>query len=408
LFASRDAYDLASRRRVVAETAEDTEAMRARFRPDLARFFETADLDTAQEGPARDPTAAARRAQAGALALARALSLLHEGERTAAVPPPPPAPAPDPAPAPAPAEAPEVEPAAPPAVPVWFTEICPAGPRRGFFVWLGNHGASFVDRGTEQLVVTFDNLHNVGDTRPGRDPWAARFCAERGWSHLGVISQRPDWFRDPALIGWFRARAAEGFFAGFGRVAFAGASMGGFGALVFSALSPGATVAAFSPQSTLARNLVRWEGRFAKGRGADWTLPLGDAAETVRHAARVWVVADPFEENDMRHVARLGAGPVTVLRAPGCGHKTALALNRMGALKEVLGGAIDGTLDAHRFAVLVRGRRDLLLWVRELAARLEARGQTARAERLRRLYRARRAAAAPRPEAEIEDFQDAD
>lgn len=407
LFASRDAFDLASRRRVVAQTAADTEAMRARYRPDLARFFDTDDLEAAQEAPARDPAAAAGRSQAAALALARALSLMQEAEPAAPAPSAAPGTAPLAAPA-APAPAPETRPAAPAALPVWFTEICPAGPRSGFFAWLGNHGTSFVDRGAEQLVVTFDNLHNVGDTRPERDAWAARFCAERGWSHLGVISQRPDWFRDAALIGWFEARAAEGFFARFGRVAFAGASMGGFGALVFSALAPGATVAAFSPQSTLARQLVRWEGRFAKGRGADWTLPHGDAAEAVGRAGRVWVVVDPFEGNDMRHAARLGQGPVTVLRAPGCGHKTALALNRMGALKEVLGGAIDGTLTPGHFARLVRGRRDLLLWVRALAARLEARGQTARAERLRRLYRARRGTSAPPPDAGIEDLQDAE
>lgn len=407
LFASRDAYDLESRRRVVAATAADTEAMRARYRPDLGHFFETADLEAGHGAHAPDPVAAARRAQAGALAISRALSLLRSA------PPdntPPPAPADRPPAPPAPPTVPTPGGNAPltfPGVPVWFEEICPAGPREGFFVWLGNHGASFVDRGTDQLVVTFDNLHNVGDTRPERNPWAARFCAERGWSHLGVISQRPDWFRDAALIGWLEARAAEGFFARFARVAFAGASMGGFGALVFSALAPGATVAAFSPQSTLARRLVRWEGRFAKGRGADWTLPHGDAAEAVRHAGRVWVVVDPFEGNDMRHAARLGAGPVTVLRAPGCGHKTALALNRMGALKEVLGGAIDGTLDPAGFARRMRGRRDLLLWCRTLAERLEGRGQSARAERLRRLYRARRGAAAA-AEAPTTDFPDED
>jgi hypothetical protein len=406
IFAAQDSFDLSERRRIVAETESDSAAVCARFRPDLRHLFDVSDLEAGIETPARAPATIARRAEAGARALARALSLMHALQDAAPNQP-----------APAAASAPDPPPPkdAGAAYPLWFSEICPAGPRQGFFVWLGNHGASFVDRGSHQLVVTFDNLHNVGDTRRERNPWAAHFCAERGWSHLGVISQRPDWFRDAALIGWFEARAAEGFFARFARVAFAGASMGGFGALVFSTLAPGATVMAFSPQSTLARRLVRWERRFAKGRAADWTLPRGDAAEAIGSADRVWVVVDPFQTGDMRHAARLGAGPVKVLRAPGCGHKTALALNRMGVLKEVLGGAIDGTLDPGDFAGLVRGRRELMLWYRELSVRLEARGQTARAERLRRLFRAHRnaagrggAPAAPPSTAEAEDFPDAD
>ncbi|GAA0309722.1 hypothetical protein [Rhodovulum strictum] len=372
LAVSRDTFTPAQLRAVMDHVAADNAALCARFRPDLAALFDLSDLDDPQAGAALAPEAVARRSRAGALALARAMQIV--AERT----PPPAAP----------------QPPEPPALPLWLTEIGPAGPRKGFCHWLGHHGVVFVDRGPGQLLVSFDNLHNVGDTRPDRAPWAAKLAAERGWSHLGVMSRRPDWFRDPALIDWFHDAAARGFLAGFARVGFAGASMGGFGALAFSALAPGATVIAFSPQSTLAPDLVPWEQRFAPGRAADWTLGFGDAAHSVAAADRAWIVYDPFHRADRQHADRLSGPNVTHLRAPGLGHKSALVLNRMGCLKAVMTGAIEGSLTRAGFHAMIRARRTVYLYRQEMTAHLTARGQPDRATRLRAAFRRNRQRAA--------------
>ncbi|MCE5972294.1 hypothetical protein LZA78_02150 [Sinirhodobacter sp. WL0062] len=374
LFSSRDTFSWSERREIMAYVASDNEKIRATYLPDHDTLFEQGDLTRNNSDNALAPERVAARAHAGALALARAL-------QTLAVSAPPHA---------RPNLAPQsFAPATPPgpAYPIWFDEICPAGPRKGYFHWLGHHGASFVDRGPEHLVVTFDNLHNVGDIRPERNPWAAKFCADNGWSHLGIISQRPDWLRDADLIAFFREQADRGFFERFRRVSFAGTSMGGFGAVAFSALSPGATVVAFSPQSTLDRQLVPWERRFAKGRSADWSLPFSDAAQGITTARKVWLIYDPFNAPDRRHVERLAGPNVTALRAPGLGHKTALALNRMGLLQPVIESALDGQLETRAFAQMIRARRSLFIYREEMAGYLTRRGQEARANRLRDLFK---------------------
>ncbi|MBW0159191.1 hypothetical protein [Sedimentimonas flavescens] len=379
LFSSRDTFSLSERRHIMEQVASDNEAIRATYLPDQSALFDLNDLNDTESEDALSPLRVAARAHAGALALARALQTLAPSSEPALATPKPPAPQPAPA-----------KPV--PAYPIWFDEICPAGPHKGYFQWLGHHGASFVDRGADQLVVTFDNLHNVGDTRPERNPWAAKFCADNGWSHLGIISQRPDWLRDAELITFFQEQADRGFFQRFARVTFAGTSMGGFGALTFSALSPGATVIAFSPQSTLDRALVPWERRFAKGRGADCSLPYGDAAQSIATASKVWLIYDPFNAPDRRHILRLKGPNTTAMRAPGLGHKTALALNRMGFLKPVIESAVEGQLDQVSFARMIRARRSLFIYREEMAGYLTRRGQDERADRLRALFKQHRRA----------------
>ena len=388
LISSRDTYSIADRLAVMRHVAEDNEKLRRRYLPDTGRLFDLSDLEDAAEAPALAPEAIARRAHAGALALARAMQSQHRTAleaaeaRTAATPAPEPvAPSPPP-PEPAAPEAPDY--------PIWFNEITPAGTRQGFFRWLGNHGAAFVQRSDAQLVVTFDNLHNVGDSRPGRDPWAAKFCAERDYSHLGVISQASDWFRDAALIDFFAKLARDGFFDQFDRVCFAGTSMGGFGALSFAALVPDCNVVAFSPQSTLNTDLVPWEKRFANGRAADWTLPLSDGAETIAPVARAYLIFDPFFEPDRLHAMRIQGPGVIHLKAFGFGHKTALVMNRMGLLKQVMEHAIDGTLTEGEFYRLIRARKDIFLYREAIASALIKRGQDARAQRFRDAFKRRR------------------
>ncbi|MEZ5868571.1 MAG: hypothetical protein R3D46_09035 [Defluviimonas denitrificans] len=56
-------------------------------------------------------------------------------------------------------------------VPNWYAEIFPAGKHDGFYERLGEHALSFVERSTQQLVVSFDNLSDAGypyhDVTPG-------------------------------------------------------------------------------------------------------------------------------------------------------------------------------------------------------------------------------------------------
>lgn len=271
--------------------------------------------------------------------------------------------------------------------PTWFEEIYPGGPRQGFYQKTGKYSMSFVDRGPEKLVVTFDNLHNAGDMRIRREPWAQKLCADHGWSHLGIYAQAPTWFRDMELINFMEKLAGDGFFARFETSGFAGTSMGAFGALTFSRLSPGAQVVAFSPQSTLDTAKVPWEHRFAKGRAADWSMPYSDAVDGIADADNVYLIYDPFDKNDRMQAQRLTGDNITTLRAIGLGHKSALVINRMGHLKMVMAQGLSGTLDPATFYNAIRDRRGIFLYRKTMEGYLKAQGREGRIPGFTRAFR---------------------
>ncbi len=260
-------------------------------------------------------------------------------------------------------------------VPNWYRDIFPAGEHDGYYQKFGNHAACFIDRGAHQLVVTFDNLAEAGGRHLAREPWAGKFCADNGWSHLGIFAQGPTWFRDQRLIHWMEQQRDAGFFDGFDRVAFCGTSMGGFGALTFCDLSPNATVIAFSPQTTLAADLVPWEKRFNKGRRQDWSLAYSDAAEHTASAAQVFVVYDPFLNLDVHHIDRLHGSNIIPLHGFGLGHRSALVLRRMDRLKPVMQQAINGTLTPALFYQMIRNRKDIYMYRANMESYLEARNR---------------------------------
>ncbi len=259
--------------------------------------------------------------------------------------------------------------------PSWYMEIFPAGPQDGFYYKFGYHAASFVDRGTQQLVVSFDNLSDAGYPHPDIEPWAGKFIREQGWSHLGIYSRGPSWYRDPKLIDFLENLRTQGFFKRFDKVAMIGTSMGGFAALTFSALAPGATVAALSPQSSLDPQLVPWEQRFRKAQNQDWRLPFSDAAEHTGTAAKIYALYDPFLIPDKQHILRLPQENITHLKAFGFGHKSAVLLRRMDLLKPMMLCMVTGSLTPEKFYQDIRSRKTIYLYRKSIEDHLNARGK---------------------------------
>lgn len=361
---SRDVFTRSERRQLLDRLHDNTQDFIARYMPDEAAFFDYSDLaDLSGRDASADLTPEDRLADklAATQAVMAAIGKLQERSEGETQKPT------------------EPEPQDPP--PSWYQEIYPAGHRDGWYRKFGAHSASFVARGTGQLVVSFDNLHQAGDTRFAREPWAQKFCADKGYSHLGIYAQTASWFRDAQVIAELEALRDSGFFAGFDHVAFVGTSMGAFGALTFSSLAPGSTVVAFSPQTTLDAQAVPWENRFAKGRAADWTLPYSDAAQQTAQAKRVYLIYDPFHIRDRKHVARLEGANLTHLKGFGLGHKSALLLNRMGVLKDVMEGGIEASLEASDFYKAIRARKNIYLYRTTMEGHLNNRGHTDRRTR---------------------------
>lgn len=279
--------------------------------------------------------------------------------------------------------------------PLWFPELMPGGDGEGFLEKSKLHSLLFVRRRAKALLVSFDNLSNVRETSSLRLPWGYKFARDHKVSHLGILAHRPFWYRDPRLIARLEHLAAEGFFEGYARVLFAGVSMGGFGALAFSRLVPGAHVLAFNPQSTLDEALVPWETRYARGRAQDWSLPYGDAAGQLETAARVSILYDPYVDPDQRHFERLRGPGVTGFECWFSNHKSAVFLRKIDALKPVMEAALFDTLTPALFYGLYRRRRTLPWYTRTLRQYCEAKGRDGLAERMRLIrQQARKLAAA--------------
>lgn len=275
-------------------------------------------------------------------------------------------------------------------IPSWYGEIFPAGGNDGWYHKFGEHAASFVERDTAQLVISFDNLSDAGYPYPDIEPWAGKFVRENGWSHLGIYARGPSWFRDARLIAFLEQLERTGFFRGFEKIALIGTSMGGFAALTFSSLCPGATVVALSPQSTLQSDLVPWETRFGKGRDRDWSLPFSDAASQLNGLGKAYVLYDPFFAPDKRHVMRLPQQKLIHLQGFGFGHKSAVVLRRLGLLKPFMQGAISGELQPSEFYKWIRKRKELYVYRIVMETHLSTRGKDDRIARFRRAFRTNR------------------
>ncbi|MDO6589489.1 hypothetical protein DS901_06855 [Loktanella sp. D2R18] len=244
-------------------------------------------------------------------------------------------------------------------LPLWFSELAPGGDGIGFIEKSNRHSLMFLRRLRPILLVTFDNLSNVADKSPERVPWAYKFALDHHVSHLGVLAHGKQWYRDPQLINRMQQLADSGFFDGYERVVFAGTSMGGFAALVFASLVPGAHVLAFNPQSTLDPELVPWEDRYWIGRRQDWTLPLSDARGILDKCGPVSVFYDPYFAPDHKHFERIAGANVTPYKCWYSNHKSAVFLRKIDALKPLMHAGLFGEITEPMFYQLYRGRRQL-------------------------------------------------
>ncbi|WP_162300815.1 glycosyltransferase family 2 protein [Alkalilacustris brevis] len=267
------------------------------------------------------------------------------------------------------------ESAAPAEQPQWLADLRQSPFRRGFYHSDEKFAAVFARRSDAQLVISFDNLSSVRDPSLARGPWGYEFIRKLGHSHLGIMSFEANWFRDPALFAYLEKLRDDGFFAGFGRVALMGTSMGAYAAAAFAALAPGATVIALSPQSTLDSRLVPWERRFRSGQKQDWTGPYADAPQQVTTAERVYLFHDPRFAPDRRHAQRFSGPNISFMHTRHSGHKSALFLRRAGILSRVVEQAIAGTLTPAAFYTLYREGRSLPWYLNSLTEKVMEHGR---------------------------------
>lgn len=292
-------------------------------------------------------------------------------------------------------------------VPRWLDDLHPGSEGEGFLEKRLRHSLMFIRRPVKRLLVTFDNLSNVGDSSVMREPWAFKFARDANISHLGIMAHVADWYRDADLIARMTALAEDGFFDGYDRVIFAGVSMGGYAAIAFGSLVPGAHIVSVNPQSTLDPDLVPWETRYENGRRQDWTLPLSDSAALTKDLGAVHIFYDPYHELDQRHVDRFDGDNIRIFNCRYSVHKTAVFLRKIGALKPVMERIVFDTLTEHEFYKLYRGRRDLPWFRGSVVAYFNDKGRNEVGERFTQAFRTR-LRAIKREEREDDDTDETD
>lgn len=241
----------------------------------------------------------------------------------------------------------------------WLKSLSPGGDGKGFLKKLESHAVALNARPSDRLVVSFDNLSEVNNDSIDREPWGGKFIADEGYAHLSVFSGRKSWYRDQEVIDCLTELSKSPEITQYKKVSLIGASMGGFAALAFAPLFPGATVVSFNPQTTLDPKRVPWEERYRFGQKQDWSLPMSDASAGAQHAARAYIFYDHFFVPDRNHALMVQGKNVTHLKCWFSDHYAAPLLRRLDLLKPTMRAAIEGTLEPHMFYEAFRIRRSL-------------------------------------------------
>jgi len=253
-----------------------------------------------------------------------------------------------------------------------------AGHAQAFRI-LAPKAALWFEPGNGQLIVSFDNLATVDEPYP-RPPWLLARLQAEGYAVLGVQTFAKDWYRNPDAAPLIQTLAATGFFKAFDQVVFIGASMGAFAAINLATLVPGASVIAFSPQSTMSTRIALFERRFGWAvRKSDWTTPAFlDARDAVPDVAQIVLLYDGRVAEDLAHARRLTAPNVQLLRIDHCTHEAIRVILKCGALPPLLAGVMQTGRAGPAFWQAMRTRRTVRKWARAMMEAVVADARPAR------------------------------
>jgi hypothetical protein len=210
-------------------------------------------------------------------------------------------------------------------------------------------------RGSNTLVVTFESY--IPDPPPIDRP---------GWGAFALWNRPEDWLSVKTKDGrnyyrrqdWFDWLADRGpLLAMYDRIVLMGTSMGGYASLAFSRALRATEVLAIAPISTLAPNIATWDSRVPSNVDEDWTGPYRDAVDEM--TGRVWLVSDPFDSYDRKHLRRLEPKAYDTILFPAVGHFVAEWLHRLGCLRPAVHALLDGDNPAPILRAGIARRREL-------------------------------------------------
>lgn len=221
---------------------------------------------------------------------------------------------------------------------------------------------------SKTLFITFEPA-GPPILRPdsAREPWGFNFLFKNGASILGVKPKKVDWYRGADLHSFFRSPELLSILSFHDKVFFYGGSMGGYAAIAFAQVCPGATVISFNPQSTLHPEIVPWEPRFSIGRAQDWDGDFKEAIDGAKVSHKCYVIYDPFHRFDKLHIYRIQCPSLIKLKIPFVGHQMPLWCHQMGFLKDLLTDITEDNFKFSQFQQWAARRRNIARYWTQIA-----------------------------------------
>ena len=221
------------------------------------------------------------------------------------------------------------------------------------------------------VLVTFGHLAR----RPEEGGfWASNFVQALGWSGIGFVARRPNWFPEASVraaaepVGLCLAAVlAEG-----GPALGYGHSMGGHAVLRYGRLLRLNHALAISPQLSIGAEEAPWDARFRGFWSPELHRSMRVRAEHLPPVA--WIMADLAHPQDGPHARALEAAGATAVHTPWMNHNPVQLLTNREVTGAALRSVIEGDLPGLR-RLLRRQRHGAGFWKAGFGAALLAHGR---------------------------------
>ncbi len=212
----------------------------------------------------------------------------------------------------------------------------------------------FLRPAARQQILTYSVRPTPGKPLAG---FAASFIRARPLGGIFVIAKWPHWWQTPELAVVEDIIRASGIVDRAERRLAYGASMGAHGVMLTAARLGFEQALMIAPQVSLSPPVVPFEHRWDKDvPRVRFCEP--DARTGLRASCTYWVLYDPRDGNDARHVALLGdAANVRRVVVPFGGHTLPEMLQQTGMLGPLVGDVLTGGFQPELFRRTLRARR---------------------------------------------------
>ncbi|WP_102108515.1 hypothetical protein [Oceaniglobus roseus] len=233
-----------------------------------------------------------------------------------------------------------------------------------------DHFVSFRREGPA-LLVSFEIETDPAIALKSRRSRLAGLVEDMAWSHLVVTSRRPSLFRAPEIVTFFDALVDGTLLDQFDDVLFYGEGCGGHAALSYALAAPMSRILAIAPLVGLDGAGPVDDPRLGLPEGAQVGGRYAPDTASLAVAAAVHLVLDPAQPQDLAQAGAVAGERVQPLFVRDPGAPLPAALAELGILDEIIGMAMEGSLDGPSFyGTLRKARRDDPAYLRRLTARL--------------------------------------